>query len=131
MTDQFFQLMKDNSGNLKRKCKYRDIDKLCVSHQSDNFLLIKLKNKEPSVLIVSRRKHEIAQKVTATNTNVSWNCSDRFEMYHSTSKVSTPDTVKTYEIVFTKSKEHAGVVEIGLYDITQEAAEAAKKAKGK
>jgi hypothetical protein len=62
-------LFKDQSGNKKDSFALRDIEKVSMSHQSDNFLIIKLRTPKgdpppppkPGIVLVSRRKIQILQ----------------------------------------------------------------------
>jgi hypothetical protein len=62
-------LFKDKSGNKKDSFSLRDIEKISLSHQSDNFMIIKLRNPKsdsqaptrPGIVLVARRKIQILQ----------------------------------------------------------------------
>jgi hypothetical protein len=61
-------LFKDKSGNKKDSFPLREIEKVSVSHQSDNFLVIKLRNPKgesqppkPGIVLVARRKIQLLQ----------------------------------------------------------------------
>ncbi|OHS96206.1 hypothetical protein TRFO_10151 [Tritrichomonas foetus] len=63
ITTKQFYLFKDKSGKFKESGLFKNIESICLSHQSDNFMLIKIKGSKKSqdVLICSRRKIQISQ----------------------------------------------------------------------
>jgi hypothetical protein len=104
ITQKHIFLFNDKSGDKEDGFGLRDIDKIAMSHQSDNFMLIKFKSGQtgprPSILIVSRRKILILQRIVQQTGSESLafplSVADRFQFLHSDKK--------RYVIVFTRTE---------------------------
>jgi hypothetical protein len=104
ITQKHIHLFKDKSGNKKGTFRLRDIDKVAMSHQSDNFMLIKFKGGGEggalrSILIVSRLKIRILQTLAQTGSEspaFPLTVADRFQFMHSNNT--------RYVIVFTRTE---------------------------
>ena len=100
ITGKQFYLFKDKSGTKKLQVTFKEIEAVFLSHQSDNFMLIKLKGGKPAVLIVSRRKMQIVQVMAHQTSNESSNfplrITDRFSFLHTDGK--------RYVMVFTRTE---------------------------
>lgn len=100
ITHKYVHLFKDKSGKEKECFQLKDIDTICLSHQSDNFMLIKLKGGKPAVLLCSTRKSQIVQVIAHQTGNESANVplsvTDRFSFLHADGK--------KYVIVFTRTE---------------------------
>lgn len=110
ITSQNFYLFKDKSGKFKESNSLKNIEAVCLSHQSDNFMLIKIKGRKPDVLLVSRRKIQIseilAEQVTSETSPFAFTITDKFKFIHI-------NELK-YNCVFTGNRK--GYVEVGIYE---------------
>lgn len=97
ITGKQFYLFKDKSGTKKFNATFKEIEAIFLSHQSDNFMLIKIKGGKPAVLIVSRRKMEIVRVMVGNeSSNFPLRITDRFSFLHSDGK--------RYVMVFTRTE---------------------------
>lgn len=90
ITNRHFYLFKDKSGAHKVSYSFNSIEVVCLSHQSDNFMLIKLKRKpdkfDPDIVLISRRKTQITQILSHQTRNENsyfpLSITDRFTFHH-------------------------------------------------
>lgn len=110
ITSQNYYLFKDKSGKFKESNSLKNIESICLSHQSDNFMLIKIKGRKPDVLLVSRRKTQIseilAEQVTSETSPFAFTITDKFKFIHI-------NELK-YNVIFTGNRK--GYVEVGIYE---------------
>lgn len=101
VTEKKLYLLKDKSGKLKVSLSLNLIKAICLSHQSDNFMLLKVKN-QSDIILVSRRKTKLTEILMRQsmneNTAVPLSTMDRFTF--------TMDGVK-YIMVFTREKDYS------------------------
>ena len=92
-------LFKDsNSSSLVDKFSIHIIDNAILSHQSDNFLLLRLKDRS-DCLLVSRRKMEIINVLSKSwdrSSNFPLSITDRFRYTH--------DNLNKYAIIFIRTE---------------------------
>ena len=114
-------LFKESSGNLKRKISTHTIESVCLSHQSDNFLLLRFKN-GGDLLLVSPNKIQIvriiAQNWNKTVTAFPLSITDRFRY--------RIDENLIYAVIFTRADIG---VQISIYIDKNEPKEDAKRPK--
>lgn len=127
ITSKAYYLFKDKSGKFKESNALKDIESVSLSHQSDNFMLIKIKGKSrPDALLVSRRKTQISQILMQQTINETsqfpFSITDKFRFLHIDKK--------QYFVIFTGDKR--GFVEIGIYkddSVPEDTSISAKKKK--
>ena len=63
ITQKTIYLFKSSSGNLKHEIPIKSLETIVLSHQSDNFILLKVRReaKMPDFLFVSKRKSQITE----------------------------------------------------------------------
>ena len=113
-------LFKESSGNLKRKISMHTIDSICLSHQSDNFLLLRLKN-GGDLLLVSPHKIQIV-RIIAQN----WDKAVIAFPLSITDRFRYRIDEKLYAIIFTRSDFG---VEISVYEDKNEPQQENKRTK--
>ena len=101
ITEKKIYLLKDKSGKLKDSLSLNLIKAICLSHQSDNFMLIKVKTQD-DIILVSRRKTKITEILMRQSMNensaVPLSTMDRFTF--------TMNSMK-YIMVFTREKDYS------------------------
>ena len=116
-------LFKEASGNLKKKISMHTIESICLSHQSDNFLLLRLKN-GGDLLLVSPNKIQIiriiAQNWDKNVTQFPLSITDRFR-YRIDEKL-------IYAVIFTRSDFG---VEVSIFEDKNDPTQEIKRTKKK
>ena len=86
ITNKQYYLFKDKSGKFKESNPFKNIESIILSHQSDNFMLIKMKSRKPDVLLCSRRKIQISQvlahQTSQETSQLTFSITDRFYFNH-------------------------------------------------
>jgi len=107
ITKKRFYLFKESSGNIKEQVTLKTIDNVNLSHQSDNFLLIRLQDRD-DIFLVSRRKIEIISVLSKC-----WDRSSVFPLAITDRFRYTHPNGNKYAIIFLRT-EHGVDTEIYL-----------------
>lgn len=107
ITKNKFYLFKESSGNLKEENEILKIDNVYLSHQTDNFILLRMKNKS-DILLISRNKMQIAAilaRLWERTQSSPITVTDRFRYKVNTGKKDKDGAFifQKYAIVFTRS----------------------------
>ncbi|EAX81000.1 hypothetical protein TVAG_293610 [Trichomonas vaginalis G3] len=97
ITKSQIYLFKEQSANLKKKASCHNIDQVCLSHQTDNFMLIRLKN-GGDILFLSPNKIQIARILAKR-----WDRSSVFPLSITDRFRYRIDEKTIYAIVFSRS----------------------------